>query len=137
MGILPVRMAVHCGAADLFHGEYYGPVVGQLARLTEAANAGQILVSEAAGAGGQRIDADGVRLHPLGRHRLRDLGDALALFQLTRSDQPEALEPPRTLDAGRHNLPVQVTSFVGRDAGAAAWGSGRRKAGGGARLVPL
>jgi AAA+ ATPase superfamily predicted ATPase len=45
----------------------------------------------------------------LGRHRLKDLGEPLRLYQLGELDFP----PPRTLQAT--DLPVQTTPLIGRD----------------------
>ncbi len=52
----------------------------------------------------------------LGWHRLGDLGPAEHVWQLRHPDLPAGFPPPRSLDAHPHNLPVQLTSFVGRDA---------------------
>jgi predicted ATPase/class 3 adenylate cyclase len=113
-----IRAAVHCGPADLFHGEYFGAAVAQLARLCEAANPGQILLSDAArrAASGSRDAGDrNWILTDLGRHRLRDLGEPLPLFQLNVAADAAESEAPRTLEGRSHNLPIQLTSFVGRE----------------------
>jgi len=46
-----------------------------------------------------------------GEHRLKDLGAPERLWQLGEGE----FAPLRTLETVRHNLPVQVSSFVGRD----------------------
>ena len=51
-------------------------------------------------------------LFDFGAHRLADLGRAEHLFQLG-GDTPRA--PLGTLDSYRHNLPVQLTSLIGRN----------------------
>ena len=113
-----VRVALHSGACVERDGDYFGPVVNRVARLLAAGHDGQILVS-----GGTRellADrlADGIGLRDLGEHRLKDLGRAERVFQVTGPGLAGGFGPLRSLDdpALRHNLPSQATSFVGRDA---------------------
>jgi non-specific serine/threonine protein kinase len=57
----------------------------------------------------------GAALQALGEHRLRDLSAPEPLFQLTHPDLAADFPRLRSLQAFAHNLPVQLTSFVGRD----------------------
>ena len=59
---------------------------------------------------------DGVWLADLGRHRLRDLSRHERVAQLCHPDLAVEFPPLRSLDTFPHNLPVQLTSFVGRGA---------------------
>ncbi len=110
---LQPRMAIHTGEVELRDADYYGPTVNRAARLRAIGHGGQILLSGAA--------ADLVRptllppadLRDLGRHRLRDLADAEHVFELRSPASPE-FAPLLSLDARLHNLPVQLTSFIGR-----------------------
>src|SRR5439155_2696499 len=52
----------------------------------------------------------------LGAHRLRDLGRPERLFQVTHPDLGREFGPLRTLDTFPGNLPLQTSSFVGREA---------------------
>src|SRR5215467_5594484 len=113
-----VRVALHSGACVERDGDYFGPVVNRVARLLTAGHDGQILVS-----GGTRellADrlADGIGLRDLGEHRLKDLGRAERVFQVTGAGLAGGFGPLRSLNdpALHHNLPSQTTSFVGRDA---------------------
>ena len=70
-----------------------------------------------AGHGGQVLIADvtaalvpGVVMRNLGEHRLRDLGGPVVVWQLGTDEFPSL----RTLDQLPGNLPVELTSFVGR-----------------------
>lgn len=124
---LRVRMGIHTGTAEAVGDDYHGACVNRAARVAEAANGGQVLVSQTAAVVAEL--PDGVRLRPLGLHRLRDLGDAEELALLVGNGWPIDDRPPRTLKATDHNLPRQRTSFVGRHAEqaalAAAIGPGR------------
>ncbi len=111
---LEVRVALHTGEADLRDGDYYGTSINRCARLRDAAHGGQIVLSGITAALARERLPDRVTLRSLGRHRLRDLPDADEILQLLHPDLPADFPPLRTLSASPHNLPVQLTSFVGR-----------------------
>jgi predicted ATPase/class 3 adenylate cyclase/DNA-binding CsgD family transcriptional regulator len=111
-----VRMALHSGACAQRDGQYAGPVVNRAGRLRDIGHGGQVLVSAAAYALlAERLPA-GTGLRDLGEQRLRDLGRAERVFQVTAPGLAEGFGALRSLDnpALRHNLPSQATSFVGR-----------------------
>lgn len=116
VGGMRVRVGLHTGFLEPVGGDYFGPPVNRAARIERAAHGGMILLSADTA---QRIEkrlAPEARLLDLGLHRLRDLGAAQRLYQLTHSDLPARDYPPlRTLEALPHNFPAQVTSFIGRD----------------------
>src|SRR5262249_61885098 len=57
----------------------------------------------------------GVDLIDRGEHRLRDLSGVEHLFQVRAAGLTVEFPPLRTLDTVPGNLPVQPTSFVGRE----------------------
>ncbi len=104
---ISVRMAINTGEVEERDGNYFGPPVNRTARLMAAGHGGQVLISA--------VTAElvpGLALRNLGEHRLRDLGTPMLVWQLGTDEFP----PLMTLDALPGNLPVQLTSFVGRDA---------------------
>jgi NB-ARC domain len=111
-GPLRVRMGVHTGAAQGRDGDYFGPALNRAARLMAVAHGGQVLVSLAS----QAIVGDEVDLIDLGEHRLRDLSRPEHVYQLTADGLVSDFPPLRSLGTLPSNLPVQLTSFVGRDA---------------------
>lgn len=116
---LRARCGLHTGACEARDGDYFGPTVNRAARIMAAGFGGQVLLSQAvADAVGERLP-DGVRLVDVGRARLRDLNRPDRLYQLAHPALPEVFPPLRSLDATPNNLPLQLTSFVGRDADAA------------------
>src|SRR3984957_2893966 len=131
-----VCMALHSGACAARDGDYVGPVVNRAARLLDIGHGGQVLVTAAAYA----LLADrlpgGTGLQDLGEQRLRDLGRAERVFQVTAPGLAEEFGTLRSLDdpALRHNLPSQATSFVGR---AAELAELRALVTGGSRLVTI
>jgi predicted ATPase/class 3 adenylate cyclase len=113
-GPLRVRMGVHTGDAELREGDYYGTAVNRAARLMDLAAGGQILVSLATTELARDTLDHGLEFVDLGEHRLRNLARAERVFQLAGPGLPD-VEPPLWLDAVPGNLPLQVTSFIGRD----------------------
>jgi predicted ATPase/class 3 adenylate cyclase len=114
-GPLRVRVGVHTGDAEFREGDYHGTAVNRAARLMTAGHGGQVLVSGAtAPLVGGRLP-EGADLVALGEHRLRDLGRPEVLYQLSHPDLGERFPPLRTLDAFPGNLPLQVSSFIGRE----------------------
>ncbi|HLZ72204.1 MAG TPA: hypothetical protein VKV26_20050, partial [Dehalococcoidia bacterium] len=57
----------------------------------------------------------GASLRSLGVHRLRGAGQPETIFQLEAPDLAATFPPLKTLDARPNNLPLQLTSFVGRE----------------------
>jgi predicted ATPase/DNA-binding CsgD family transcriptional regulator len=116
----PALIAVHTsqpGAGrQTDHGGYPGQGIDRCTGLTGIAWAGQVLLSQASAGLVTDHLPEGADLADLGWHRLADLGPAEHVWQLRHPGLPGAFPAPRSLDAYRHNLPVQLTSFVRRDA---------------------
>jgi predicted ATPase/class 3 adenylate cyclase len=109
-----VRIGLHTGEPVTAETGYVGMDVHRAARIAAAGHGGQILVSDVTHGVVARDLPEGVGLRDLGEHRLRDLANPLRLFQVVASDLPTDFPPLRSLDTNRHNLPIQLTSFIGR-----------------------
>jgi predicted ATPase/class 3 adenylate cyclase len=112
---LRVRIALHTGEAELRDGDYFGNTVNRAARLRGIAHGGQVLLSSATADLVRDGLPDNARLIELGLHRLPDLGRAEAVFGLAHPDLPAEFPALRSLDELPGNLPMQLTSFVGRE----------------------
>ncbi|MEJ3743250.1 adenylate/guanylate cyclase domain-containing protein [Actinomycetes bacterium KLBMP 9797] len=110
-----VRMGLHTGLAEPMGGEYASPEVHRAARIAAAAHGGQVLCSAATARYADPLPPE-ASLRDLGLHRLRGFDGRERLYQLVAPGLEEQFPRPRTADAGGHNLPSQVTSFVGRRA---------------------
>ncbi len=110
---LALRSACNIGEADLRDGDWYGTTVNRCARLRAAAQGRQALVSAEVAAAVGAIA--GVSLHSLGYHRLKDLDEAVEVFQLG-AEGLVVDHPPLGTIARTHGLPVPGSSFVGRKA---------------------
>ena len=109
------RTAVHTGEALLRDERYYtGAALTRCARLRDIAHEGQTLLSSATAALVADGLPEGALLRDLGIHRLRDLSHADRVCELRTTGFDREFPPLRSLDAITHNLPIQLTSFVGR-----------------------
>jgi predicted ATPase len=108
---LPVRMGIGTGLAERRGDDYFGTALNRAARVMAAGHGGQILVGAATAA-----LADGFDLLDLGEHSLRDLSGVHRIFQVRADGLVGEFPPLRTLAGVAGNLPVQTTSFVGRQA---------------------
>ena len=115
-GVAPirVRMGLHTGEGALGGDDYMGLDVHRAARIAAAAHGGQVLVSAATAAIVRGSLPGELRLRELGEFRLKDLGTPERLAQLTGPALADDFPPPRTLETPS-NLPVEETSFVGRE----------------------
>jgi predicted ATPase/class 3 adenylate cyclase/DNA-binding CsgD family transcriptional regulator len=113
---LRVRMALHTGEAQLRDaGNYVGQAITRCARLRAIAHGGQTLLSRPTFELVADRLPDGADLKPLGLQRLKDLARAEEVFELAHPELPSGFPPLRSLDVLPNNLPVQLSSFVGRD----------------------
>ena len=113
-----LRIGVHTGEVQLRDdGNYAGSTINRTARLRDLAHGGQTVLSGAT----EDMVVDrlppGAWLTDLGTHPLRDLPRPERVVQLCHPDLRGDFPPLRTpKSVGVHNLPVQLTSLVGREA---------------------
>jgi predicted ATPase/class 3 adenylate cyclase len=112
-GVVRVRMGMHTGEVGLVGGSYVGTAINRASRIASAAHGGQVVVSATTRALVGASLPEGTSLRDLGAYRLRDLPDAERLFQLDIEGLRSAFPPLRGQIGD--TLPVQLTSFVGRD----------------------
>ena len=114
---IKVRMGIHTGQADIQpDGEYLGYLtLTRVQRVMSTAHGGQVLLSNtAAELVRDKLPAQ-VSLRDMGEHRLKGLDGGERLWQVVSPDLPENFPALLTLRETPHNLPVQFTSFVGRE----------------------
>ena len=118
--LAPIRLRIgaHTGEVQLRdEGNYAGPTINRTARLRDLAHGGQTVLSGATeDMVVDRLPA-GAWLTELGTHLLRDLPRPERVVQLCHPDIRNEFPPLRTPSTVvSDNLPVQLTSFVGRGA---------------------
>src|SRR5437867_1579237 len=107
-----VRMSIHTGEVS---ADYRGPHVNRAARIRAVGHGGQILISGVTAEVVRGTLPENAVLIDLGHHRLRDLAALEHVFQLAHPELREEFPPLKSLRNFRQNLPVQLTSFIGRD----------------------
>jgi predicted ATPase/class 3 adenylate cyclase len=111
---LRVRIGLHTGEPLVSEDDYVGHDVHLAKRVSDAGHGGQIILSQTTRDLVAGHVPDGVTITDLGLHRLKDLGDPQRVYQLVAADLQRDFPHLRSLDVAEHNLPVQLTSFVGR-----------------------
>lgn len=109
-----VRAGIHTGEGATGGDNYVGIDVHRAARIGAAGHGGQVLVSNSTAVLVQDHLPEGVALRSMGSHRLKDLTRPEALHQLLIEGLRTDFPPLKTLDFVPNNLPVELTSFVGR-----------------------
>jgi predicted ATPase/class 3 adenylate cyclase len=115
-----VRMGIHAGDAEWNGTDYDGYLtLARTNRIMSAAYGEQIVISEKVYTNLAEelhlLSASGILFRDLGQRRLKDVVLPIRLFQVTAPGLREEFPPLKTLDARPNNLPVQLTSFVGRE----------------------
>ena len=104
---LRVRMAIDAGVTDERDGDYFGPAVNRIARLTNVGHGGQVLLSGFAADFVTAAPVAGIGLRNLGTLALRGLREPERVYQAVAAGLPSefkelrAVEPPRTICRGR------------------------------------
>ncbi len=114
---IKVRMGIHTGAARLEDGKDYSgySTLALVQRIMSAGHGGQVLLSQTAhDLLGNNLPED-VKLLDMGVRHLKDILQPEHLYQLTAPDLPQEFPPINTLRIINHNLPTNLSSFIGRE----------------------
>lgn len=112
---LKVRMGLHTGEAELRDGDYYGQSLNRAARIMSVAHGGQILLSAVTSEVAREHLPANVSLLDLGEHRLKDLTRSEHIYQISVPNLPAEFPALKSLYTLSNNLPLQLTSFIGRE----------------------
>lgn len=115
-----VRMGIYTGPARLEEGtdeaSYSGYVTLAMAqRVMSAGHGGQILLSQSAFDLAKNDFPKNIIWKDMGEHHLKDVLHPEHLYQVTTKDLPSEFPALKTLKAHNHNLPIHLTSFIGRE----------------------
>ena len=110
-----VRMGLDTGEPLDAETGYVDIHIHRAARICAAGWGGQILISQAT----RELVADdlpiGTSLRDLREHRLKDLASPIRVYQVVVTDVPCDFPSLRSLTSLPNNLPLQLTSFIGRE----------------------
>ena len=105
-GPIRVRVGLHTGAPLLTEEGYVGDDVHVAARVASSGHGGQVLLSQVT----RELLDERFPLASLGSHRLKDIAEAVSLYQLGEGSFP----PLKTI--ANTNLPTPASGFLGREA---------------------
>lgn len=113
--VIKVRIGIHSGEAEWNGNRYMGYItLARSARIMSSAYGEQILISNDSYSQLSGFTND-FSFRDLGERRLKDVIQPIRLFQVIADGLREDFPPLKTLDARPNNLPVQLTSFIGRE----------------------
>jgi predicted ATPase/class 3 adenylate cyclase len=95
--------------------DYYGVTVSRAKRICEAGHGGQILISHATWQAVKDALPKDVEVRELGAFRLKGLEGRQQIFQVCHPALPYQFPTPRSMEAYPNNLPIALTSFIGRE----------------------
>lgn len=118
--VIKVRMGIHSGKAEWSGSDYMGYLtLARTSRLMSTAHGNQILVSndvyESIKDDSHYINDVKISFRDFGERRLKDLITPMKIFQIVSEKLQTEFPPIKTLDARPNNIPVQLTSFIGRE----------------------
>ena len=121
---IKVRIGIHTGSAQLkYDPQGQGPSYegyGTLAltqRVMSVGHGGQILLSQTTHdlIKDRLPDPYGTELRDMGERHLKDIARPEHIYQVAAPDLLSDFLPLTTLESFNHNLPAQLTSFIGRE----------------------
>src|SRR6266498_1999798 len=119
---IKVRMGIHTGSAQLkddsqgqgaSYEEYATLALTQ--RVMSVGHGGQILLSQTTHDLVKDRVPDGTELRDMGERHLKDIVRPEHIYQVAAPDLLSDFPPLTTLETFKHNLPAQLTSFIGRE----------------------
>ena len=113
---IKVRIGIHTGEAERRENDYRGYLtMAKVQRVMSVAYGGQILLSNASAELIHNALPDGIALRDMKAHRLKGLPDPEHLWQVVGPDLQQEFPALQSLSEIPNNLPVQLTTFIGRE----------------------
>ena len=114
---IKVRMGIHTGTAQLTDENLYSgyATLASTQRIMSAGHGGQILISGATRELVRKTLPADTELLDLGEKRLKDLLHPEHIHQLNIAGLQTEFPSLKTLDSFSNNLPIRLTSFIGRE----------------------
>ena len=113
---IKVRMGLHTGEAELREKDYRGYLtLARVQRIMSAAHGGQILLSNTSAELIRNQLPEVVTLRDMKENRLKGRSTSEHLWQVVAVGLQQEFPPLSTLSSAPNNLPIQMTSFIGRD----------------------
>lgn len=113
--MLKVRIGIHSGEAEFVNGDYIGYVtLSRVQRLMSIAHGGQILITKEVYKSLEEINENKISFKDFGKRKLKDIIVPENVYQIVAENIPADFPPLKSIDARRNNIPLELTSFIGR-----------------------
>ncbi|HRI86602.1 MAG TPA: adenylate/guanylate cyclase domain-containing protein, partial [Ignavibacteria bacterium] len=113
---IKVRMGIHTGVAEWEGKDYNGYLtLATVQRIMSSAYGEQILISASSVSKAAEQNPDIAEFRDLGMRKMKDIKNPVKLFQIVSKGLRQDFPPIKTIDERLNNLPVQVSSFIGRE----------------------
>ena len=112
---IKVRMGIHTGEAELREQDYFGSALNRAARIMSIGHGGQILLSGITASLVREQLAQNTQVTDLGEHLLKGLSIPEQIWQLAAPGLCAEFPALQSLSVLPNNLPIQLSSFVGRE----------------------
>lgn len=110
-----VRMGMHTGSAELKGSDYRGYLtMAKVQRVMSLAYGDQILLSNSSAELVHTELPTSISIRDLKEHRLKGLPEPERLWQVVATDLQSDFPPLSSLNEVPNNLPLQLTTFIGR-----------------------
>ncbi len=118
--VIKIRIGIHSGNAEWSNEKYMGYItLARTARVMSCGYGEQIIISnstyELCMDKFDAVKEKNISFRDLGERRMKDVIQPIRIFQIVSPGLREEFPPLKTLDARPNNLPVQLTSFIGRE----------------------
>jgi predicted ATPase len=109
-------MGLHTGSAELHGTEYRGYLtMAKVQRVMSVAYGGQVLISNTSADLLHNELPAGIILRDMKEHRLKGLPELERLWQMVALELQQDFPPLSSLNEIPNNLPLQLTTFIGRE----------------------
>jgi len=113
---IKVRMGLHTGSAEHTGSDYRGYLtMAKVQRVMSVAYGGQVLLSNTSAELLHNELPGGISLRDMKEHRLKGLQEPERLWQIIGPGLQKDFPPLQSLTEIPSNLPLQLTSFIGRE----------------------
>jgi len=118
--VIKIRIGIHSGNAEWSNNKYMGYItLARTARVMSCGFGEQIIISnstyELCRDKFDAVKEMNITFRDMGERRMKDVIQPIRIFQIVSPGLREDFPPLKTLDARPNNLPVQLTSFIGRE----------------------
>lgn len=118
--VIKIRIGIHSGPAEWNGKRYMGYItLARSARVMSCGYGEQIIISgstyESSKDKFEAAKEKNISFRDLGERRMKDVIQPVRLYQIISPGLREDFPPLKTLDARPNNLPVQLSSFIGRE----------------------